>query len=635
MASTEFLEIERRYAAFLKSIHLVPVSGSQIDTILTQWGASVGDGVSFQDFDLKLRAFRQKLREGMDENNPFNRFLVENQNPRPIVAVLSAARTHWGAVAVCEHPYMDFEFWDSHAGLYESCFKHYDTACVRIHFISKERMPQSTAEYDDRFAQDLCRLLGEGLYWDEVVEKLGQGTTYRGYMVLRPTASYVVSRSAVDFDERPTLKQPSNVRHLDQENKPGHPILCLRQACRAHVGNATLGVETAEFIQQDPHLGACATASLWVATRAIGGSVAGTARFPYSTITRQAIAGQSTELGVNVVYDPSAGDAGLASHEIRNAIEQTGYRCSSETVMRGSPPNIERERLRHIVFSHVDSALPVLLCLGNRDDEIGGHVVAVVGYFMPESVSVESLVPASEYIRSVSSGHYLLSSAIEVFYAHDDRYGPFNRVIFPRFEKYEEKGKLGKDYPLPSVELGRVPKEELRLAETITPRPPDVRHPLFSALTAAIDDFHREYEDEWEAQLGGPNNEKGPAYLWRSVLLLGSEFKNSLRDRGYPPIIRAWYSRLHLSKYIWLLEMSLVPYDAAEARFQPVSGRAVMAEYLYDATAPYYEPHQLAVRCGGNCWDYRDDAALVPFLSEEWEDVVRPYTARRREDTPT
>ena len=634
MPSKEFLEIAREYATSLKSIHLVPVSGHQIGAILKHWEASVGVDVRYKDFEGKLRAFRESVQKGMDETNPFYRFLFKNQNARPIVAILSAVRAHWGAVAICEHPYMDFEFWDSHAGLYESCFKHYDTACVRFHFISKERDPRTTIDYDDQFARDLCGHLNDGLYWDEVVKKLGEETKYRGYMVLRPTASYVVSRSAVDFDERPSSKQPTNVRHMEQEKKPGNPILRVRQACCAHVGNATLGIQTTEFIQQDPHLGACATASLWVATRAIGGSVAGAARFPITTITRQAIGAQGAELGVNVVYDLSAGDDGLASHEIRNAIEQTGFRCSIETVNRASPPSIELERLRHIVFSHVGSSLPVLLCL-DRNDDSGGHVVAVVGYYMPDRVSVENLAPASKHIPAVSSAHYLLSSAIEVFYAHDDRYGPFNRVVFPRFEEYDEgKEEPEQGHPLASVKLGRVPEEELNLAETITPVPPDVRHPLFASLTNAIDDFSEDYESEWRSKLQLPDDKEGPAYLWRSVLLLGSEFKGSLRDREYPPMIRAWYSKLHLSKYIWLLEMSLVPYDATQARFQPVSGRTVMAEYLYDATAPYHEPHQLAHRCGGHCWDYRDDANLVPFL-EPWEDRILPYEPPRREYRPT
>ena len=72
-----------------------------------------------------------------------------------------------------------------------------------------------------------------------------------------------------------------------------------------------------------------------------------------------------------------------------------------------------------------------------------------------------------------------------------------------------------------------------------------------------------------------------------------------------------------------------MPMRDCETTFWIDSDRTVAGEYLYDATAPYYEPHKLAQRSGGNCWDYRDDASLAPSDAAALKHPILPYTVPR------
>jgi hypothetical protein len=77
----------------------------------------------------------------------------------------------------------------------------------------------------------------------------------------------------------------------------------------------------------------------------------------------------------------------------------------------------------------------------------------------------------------------------------------------------------------------------------------------------------------------------------------GADFKHSLATRGYSPRLRTWYASLHLAKYVWLYEVTMVP-GASLEHWNGVSSkhRKIHGEFLYDATTPDYDVHLLAER---------------------------------------
>jgi len=81
---------------------------------------------------------------------------------------------------------------------------------------------------------------------------------------------------------------------LIAEEFDGRPFLKVAQPCVANLLSAHFVIDAPEFIQQDPNLGHCATASLWVTTRAMARRF-GTNQYQYGTITRQAMGGSRDE----------------------------------------------------------------------------------------------------------------------------------------------------------------------------------------------------------------------------------------------------------------------------------------------------------------------------------------------------
>ena len=308
-------------------ISLKVVPSSHIAEVLGLWNN-----------DLKLSFQLSAISDG----NIFRKYLERNRPGAiwPIRSILSSITSRYKAFALIETPYLDLDFWDNHSRFYSGSFTRYPVWCDRFHFF----------EGSDAEATRLCSLLLQGLSETEIARGEKLDLPYLGYCVMRPTPSFVVSRTAVEFDSREGASIPE-VPMLAQE-KESRPFLKVKYPCASNLLNAHFEVESVEFIQQDPNLGHCGTAALWVSTKAMAYRF-GTNRFPYGTITRQAIGGWNRERDVNVVYDPSNMDSGVSVSEMRNALAETG--ANSLTFMPHSKerPDTAFARICHEIYSYI------------------------------------------------------------------------------------------------------------------------------------------------------------------------------------------------------------------------------------------------------------------------------------------
>lgn len=554
--------------------------------------------------------------------------LQQNRNAAPLRGILSSLCTRWNVVGIHEAPYMDMEFWDSHAGLYERCFARYPVECERLHFFS-----DSVAGGTTDSVQRLCGLFEQGLTWCEILVAR-PSLQYHGYCVLRPIPSFNVSRTAITFDLRP-LKSPPLPREVEllPEEKDGKPVLAVSQQCIAHLLNAELPITTPEFIQQDPHLGACATASLWVATRRISDADPGVSRFGFSVITTQAIGASTNQIATNAAWDPTGGDTGFTVDQVKSAVTQCGWHCVEGNPMRaGTTRDAESERLRFMVMSFLDSGYPVLLFMAPRDGS-PGHVVATVGYCLPPKVQLTELAPLRDNFAGnadrllIPERHYLLAGAVKVFYAHDDAYGPFNRIVYrhpreqacairqqvtgltariPQEDDVDRSASLAQIRKLrhdtcPSLQLSRLKPKEMRLTRVLVPVPRDVRADLNAVLVDAIKRLSANCTDEFQRVTN-------PVFIWRCTLALGARFKSSLAARKYADAIRRWYATVHLPRYVWVVEVSIVPEDELAEQFPADGAWTIDGEFVYDATAPYHHIHWVSARLGQKWSDWREPA---------------------------
>lgn len=572
-------------------ISLKEVPSSEIDETLRLWN----EGLEYQ---------QQKLAE-LSETNIFRKYLDRNRPGAagPIRSILSCVRVRYGAFGLLESPYLDSDFWHNHSTFYSGSFSRYPVECDRLHFFSGP---------EERITALKERLLA-GATAQEIEDKLQ--LRYCGYCVLRPTPAFVVGRTALAFDERPGEEICDRVALLAEE-KDSKPFLKVKYPCVANLCNARFEICTVEFIQQDPNLGHCGTAALWVTTKAMANRFA-TNRFQYGTITRQALRGWNRDREVNMVYDPSNMDSGLSVSEMRNALAETSansMQFMAHNREDGEDGRRAFARLSHEIYSFVESGIPALLCVEKVDSK-EGHVVVAVGHGLPAEVDFRQCIPAcqvvpSEHNVATADRHYLLSSAIRVYYAHDDSYGPFNRVVLLRGEAAEEQG----DEPRIRVRLGRraTSDREYWLRQVLVPVPKVVRTYSSQPLVMLPSYFEtRSYSAAvWKRFEGG-------AFVWRSLLIEGAEFKQSVCRRHYSNKLRAWYASLHLPKYVWLYEMCFVPeaeleHWAAKSHWDVnTPSRNVVGEFLYDATCPSYDVGLLAERVGGLFRDYRTKGAAT------------------------
>jgi hypothetical protein len=210
----------------------------------------------------------------------------------------------------------------------------------------------------------------------------------------------------------------------------------------------------------------------------------------------------------------------------------------------------------------------------------------------------------------------LLSSAVQVYYAHDDAYGPFNRVHFFRTLRQEDQERcLASADPgagpnadqvradfRPILEIGRVKPRLYRVSRILVPVPLDVRNGPENVLVDALQRFDKDALPRFAKEL------KDARFLWRTVLAEGAVFKRSLDGRGFRDELRAWYATLHLPKYVWVAEVSVVEKEEFSDQFVCGSRRQIDGEFLYDATAPLYDLHWISDRIQRRARDWRQPA---------------------------
>lgn len=583
----------------MSEIILTPITPEDIDEVLRLFSAPKGYWQALADFYYQS-----------DASNPFIELLRYNGEPAPLRSILTVIRKRYNGFGIIESPYLDVEFWDSHSGFYGTCFTSQPRECARLHFfraqngVSLEGLPKKIAH-----------LLTNGASEKQVDKHV----EYCGYTVIRPIRSNVVGRTAIKFDDRST-KELAFQGLKDLEPIPGSPLLKTSQLCSATVLNAHFTLNTPEFIQQDPQLGQCATASLWVAGN-IAAKKFGSRQLRFPNITKNAYGEKLPPVPTGYAYvDPASG---LFASEIKNALSVAGSSYHQQTYCEDNESKslLQATIISHFVYSFVESGLPVILCMDPLDEDatIPGHAVAAVGHFLPEGVQPKHLTPLNLITQTPThKNHRLVSSAITSYYVHDDCNGPFNKlnIVVEREkptirecpsgkgtacidhnvqEMYVAKCHLNDNKPATISDGKKIEEGKYTLREAIVPVHFRVRLTSWDSLMVAVN-RHVEFE---------PKEDKGKyIYIWRSFLITGSEFKRSLSARKYPYKTKKFYASLHMPKYIWVHEYTKTTEKEISSCFPATdtAPRMIHGEFIFDATTPKTNCYLTSMRIEGALW---------------------------------
>ena len=534
---------------------------------------------------------RQKLDAITDPvAKPLADALRANVNASPIQTVLRIVCLRYACFAVIEEPYFDLEEWSSYSALYARAFIPRERTCRRIHFFSGN-------EHD---AAALSKWLNEGIRQKQVTDWLdARNMRYRGFMVLRAGNSFVVGRTAIEFDVRAT-KLPAGMRqHLLE--KTGHPFCTAAIPNTVHVGGIEIVVRAPPFVQQNPAIGMCATASVWIASQVLAHRF-GLHKFSYDTITRQAI-----YPGAHPSASPRSEwkfGKGLTVAEIREAFAWTG---ASPIVFAPGPREHEsaQARMRFFAYTFVESGLPVVITYRSRNS---AHAVTAVGHVVPagatEFAESDACLVFGKQLGGSPRKHHLLGLASQLYYVHNDAYGPFDRVQFSSdavAKDTREKAKKQTDRFLEDapciISRGSNGTPDQLLSALIVPLPPYVQNSPDAVIIDAMQSLDKLFAPV--------DSEK---VLWRCFLAFAPDFKQSTIVRPFPQQIRQAYIALHLPLYVWVVEFTIVP-ETSDLPIAP--DRTISGEFLYDSTTAYYEPCCLTQRFGNWFRDCRRTVADV------------------------
>lgn len=288
-------------------------------------------------------------------------------------------------------------------------------------------------------------------------------------------------------------------------------------------------IEAAPFMAQDAQLSVCAHTTVWVTTYYHH------LRFRTPRILPGDIVDAvPSEVGLGRPM-PSTG---LSVHQISEACARLGLPAVVYRVDQ-LPPG---ESLFRVICRYLNSGLPVTVAGG-------GHAWVLVGYRRTLSAGGDERI---EFIRQ------------------DDEVGPYQVVANPLLDTYS---------PWQFI-IVPLPRKVYLVGEEAE------AHGRFHILRAL-----RGRSNPETSKLLSDINDKEVSF--RSRVMLSNEFKTGLDDREVDADLRTVYQRMHLSRWIWVVEAA---YREERNRGEP----CVAAEAILDATDHVRDLHVLARRIPGN-----------------------------------
>jgi hypothetical protein len=288
---------------------------------------------------------------------------------------------------VIEEQYISRDFLYDYSSYYSYCFEEYSKFCSRIHFFSNT--------FDKKQFEAALLDVDNEIFWEN----------YLGFVVVKPIPVTIIGITL--------LKTYSNNKAFGERYFWG-----IRNY-KIHLFGKELNLETLAFQEQDSVLSACATTAIW--------SMLNKASKDDFTILKSP--SEITNDADNVAFDGSRlfPNQGLDILQISQAIYNSGLVCEIKQPDYAILDNdgkvvrkvISNLYLKEIVNAYSPIGIPILLIIDVPDgSNYGLHAITVSGYKKSPPALIE---PRDEITY--------LAENITKFYAHDDQWGPFERVL--------------------------------------------------------------------------------------------------------------------------------------------------------------------------------------------------------------
>ncbi len=487
---------------------------------------------------------------------------IEDDYLRPLYSIFSIIYNRYRGFAFMEYPYVDLEFLKSHSYLYNNSFTAPIRTCGRFHFFSGNIDPSLLKN---------CFFKGEFKFINAGEKNHIEGSffQYRGFCVLRPIGM-PVARASVEFDIRTgeTVSRDCPEVSLLPGEVDGSPCLTCSEKVKAHIFSTKIFIDSPQYVQEESNLGHCGPSSVWVATHAMENWL-GAVPSQFLDISYKTRVPHSSDHIQNIPFDPYDSSEGIEARKLEEFLTQAGCSVFHSALKSELTPLANYATILGDIYSFIESGLPVILFIHNPNRN-EAHAVTLVGHSLPNDINIGPLSCPFALSLENARKHKILGTGINIYYAHDNAYGPFNRINFLRPTNNISPPSL-------QVEIG-TKKEKYLFDGAFLVGPSEVRNygisiPYeYGPFRDHLEKYFDKITDAW--------------IVWRKFLTSGGDFKNSLLRRNFSPKTIEAYNSMHLPKYIWVYEFS-VEKDFLRISRQNNSNavRHIWGEVLLDATA--------------------------------------------------
>lgn len=411
---------------------------------------------------------------------------------------------------ILEEWYIDRDFADAYGKLYARGYQRHERFCNRLHLFSQTVLPEHVYDvHRQQLMQD----------------------AYLGYTVVLPALPQTLGRTVV---------RPPN---------DGRDFVLVKDKFPVNLVGFKLSVPGAPFIEQDQKVSACATAAIWMSTTAIGRRCG----VPYYSTT------EITELASRRVIGSGRAipSEGLTIQQMLDALQSMGY----DTVCF---EDLDVRRARNIIYTHIESELPVILGI---EFPLGRHALTVVGHSYDKDLPIqrsESVNP--DWKEFASSWQPFISSLwVPSFIVNCDQRGFYQKLYLrqptdmpPAFQgifKDREKDpvKCGVELVVTPVPRGEPPELHAALRAIIVVLPKQVFLTGHQAETKSYGLILQAHK----AIYGKPPPQD---IVLRTYLISSNEFKASLSDTSLRPVapcksLVTAYRFKRFSRNVWVTEI--------------------------------------------------------------------------------
>lgn len=434
---------------------------------------------------------------------------------------------------IIEKNYVDRNFIDDYCGYYARCFGDYPKKCVRLLFFSSD-FDRKELEYAVISPKD-------------APERKRLHDSYLGFIVLRPIPG-------AHFGKVCLATYPPEAG----KNR----IFPTLKKYDAHFMGMTFSVDTIAFQEQDNVISACATSALWSAFHCVRNRSIDEVKSPFQ-ITKNARSVYMESPAMNVL------DKGLFPSQMAAAIVEEGL----NPVISGF---VSKSYLKALTRAYLNAGLPLILgvTLAYEDEDsarqrhsgrytIGEHAVTVAGYRLNHL----KILPFSTDGFSPSGSTpdlYLMSSAIDKFYVHDDQVGPFSSME----DRHEYWQRLETRWNCYEKDPDKI---DASVNTIIIPCFDKIRI-RFPRILNFIDSCNIWLGEVWE--------EAGYDLIWDPRIFCLNDFKEKVAEGEiYPDSdsgIRLRLLSMSMPRYIWVVDVF--------ASDKKTHDQEILMSYIFDAT---------------------------------------------------